>query len=123
VSGNSLRWVTDDHRDLITRYRYQRKLRRISIERFIWEPVWEISMLAGLVEVESHDPAPSQFGKIKETDPFVALSKQDCDMSLGGGQLGQGVVEGFRWMFPADSAGQESTGKAGFWRADVVETP
>jgi hypothetical protein len=77
-------------------------------------------MLAGLVEVESHDPAPSQFGEIKETDPFVALSKQDCDMSLGGGH---GVVEGFRWIFPADSAGQESTGKAGLWRADVLETP
>jgi hypothetical protein len=39
--------------------------------------------------------------EIKETDPFVALSKQDCDMSLGR----QGVVKGFRWMFPADSAG------------------
>jgi len=85
------------------------------------EPVWDISTLAGLVEVESHDPAPSQYGKIKETDPFVALSKQDCDMSLGGGNLGKASwkdsVGCFQRILRARKAPERlDSGELTFWK-------
>jgi hypothetical protein len=54
-------------------------------------------MLAVLVEVRVTRPRGVSGWRSKKQDPFVALSKQDCDVSLGGKQ---GVVEGSRWIFP-----------------------
>lgn len=58
--------------------------------------IWTLSSRQ-LGRGQGHTTPRSLRLELKEADPFVALSKQDCDVSLGGKQ---GVVEGSRWIFP-----------------------
>ena len=68
----------------------------------------------------SHDPAESQFSfelwRVKGADPFVALPKQDCDVSLGGKAWWKDSARCFQRLL--QSADLEEWRKG--WMADVL---
>jgi hypothetical protein len=76
-----------------------KNFQRIPLNDSSGNPFWTVWTLHArcLSRGQGYTTPPSLRLETKEADPFVALSKQDCDVSLGGKQ---GVVGGSRWIFP-----------------------